>query len=71
VKKLSARPTVVDIIRHLFTNGCQFEKLLFDEGVFGGLGKFPVLGRLFSEIIGVVRARRQLELVELVIGNGG
>ena len=48
---LSACPAVVDFIRHLLTNGRQFEKLLFAGGVFGGFGKPPVLGRLLSEVI--------------------
>ena len=34
--RLSTCPSIVDFIRHLLTNSRQFEKLLFDEGVFGG-----------------------------------
>ena len=48
---LSARPAVVDLIRHLLTNGRQFEKLLFAQCVFGGFGKPPIFGRLLPEII--------------------
>ena len=48
---LSARPAVVDLIRHLLTNGRQFEKLLFAQGVFGGFGKQPIFSRLLSEVV--------------------
>jgi hypothetical protein len=47
--RLSACPAVVDFIRHLFTNSCQFEKFLLDEGVFSGFGKLPIFGRLLPK----------------------
>ena len=47
----STCPAIVDFIRHLVTNGGQFEKLLFAGGVFGGFGKQPIFGRLLPELI--------------------
>jgi ABC transporter substrate binding protein (PQQ-dependent alcohol dehydrogenase system) len=49
--RLSTCPAVVDFIRHLLTNGRQFEKLLLDEGVFGCFGKAPrpVIGSIGLE----------------------
>ena len=45
--RLSACSTVIDVIGHVFTYFCQFEKFLFDKIVFGLLGELLIFDRLF------------------------
>ena len=48
---LSAGPTILDVIGDLLADSCQVEEFLFDEGIFGLLGKLPIHGRLLPKIV--------------------
>jgi hypothetical protein len=48
---LPAWPTILDVIGHLLADGCQVEKFLLDEGIFGLLGKLPIYSRLLPKIV--------------------
>lgn len=54
VGRSPARHTILDIIGHLLTDGCQVKKLLFYGWVLGRLGKLPVLNRFVAQIVGPI-----------------
>jgi hypothetical protein len=56
-KWLPARQAILHAIGNLLAYGCQLEKFLFAENIFGFFGKVPINHRLVPQVIIPIHVR--------------